>query len=314
MDQRRRFRFGILSFGTPTRDEWVSQARRTEELGYATISMADHLFSALAPIAAMQAAVEATTSIRVGSCVFGNDFRHPVVLAKEVASLDMLSGGRLEFGFGTGYWRGDYEQPGIPFDPPGVRVARFAEAVQLVKAAFGDEEVPFSGMYYQVRGLDLQPKPVQRPHPPLLIGGGSRRLLALAAREADIVGINVRTTAEGGFDWDSIAPGATEGKVAWVREAAGERFDGLELHALAPFVAVTDEPRRAAAAILKEWGVTDQMAIDDLLASPHTLIGTEDEIVTGLRERRLRYGISYVTVFAPALELFAPIVRRLTGH
>jgi probable F420-dependent oxidoreductase len=313
MDHHRRFRFGVLASGAPSRDAWVAQARRAEALGYATIAIEEHLDSALAPIAALQAAAEATTAIRVGSCVFANDFRHPVLLAKEVASLDVLTEGRLEFGFGTGYARDDYARPGIPFDPPGVRVARFAEAVQIVKAAFGGGSVSFAGTYYEVRDVDLLPKPVQRPHPPLLIGGGSRRILALAAREADIIGINVRTTAEGGFDWGSITPAATDQKVAWVREAAGERFARLELHTLAPFVTVTDDLRGAAATMLAAWGVADRVGVDELLATPHALIGTEDEIVAGLRAGRERYAISYVTVFAPAMEAFAPIVRRLAG-
>jgi len=261
-----------------------------------------------------QAAADATISIRVGSCVFGNDFRHPAVLAKEAASLDVLSGGRLELGLGTGYSRGDYAQPGIPFDPPGVRVARLAEAIRIVKAAFGDQPVSFTGQYYEVRDLDLRPKPVQRPHPPLLVGGGSRRVLALAAREADIVGINVRTTAEGGFDWGSLTPAATDRKVTWVREAARERFGRLELHTLAPFVALTTEPRTAAEAMMPDWGVADRVGVNELLATPHALLGTEDQVVEGLRARRERYGISYVTVFQPAMEVFAPVVARLAGR
>ena len=314
MNRRRPFRFGVLAFGEPSREAWRDQARRAEALGYATFAIEEHAHSRLAPIAGMLAAAEATTSLRVGSCVFANDFHHPVVLAKEVASLDVLTGGRVEFGFGTGYWRGDYEQVGIRFDPPGLRVARFAEAVRLVKAAFAEETVDFAGAYYAVRGLTLLPKPVQRPHPPLLIGGGSRRILSLAAQEADIVGINVRATPAGDFDWDSITPEATDRKVAWVREAAGARFAALELHTLAPFVALTAEPRLAAVGMLHDWGVADIVSVDQLLACPHALIGTEDQLVEALYARRERYGVSYVTVFAPAMEAFAPLVSRLTGH
>ena len=314
MNQARRFRFGVLASGAPARATWRTQARRAEELGYATFSVGEHLDCQLAPISAILAAAEATTTVRVGSCVFANDFRHPVILAKEVASLDVLSGGRLEFGFGTGYARGDYDQSGIPFDPPGVRVARFAEAVRIVKAAFAGETVHFAGDHYAVRGFDLLPRPVQRPHPPLLIGGGSRGILSLAAREADIVGINVRTTPEGHFDLPSISPEATARKVAWVREAAGERFAAPELHMLAPFVAVTDEPRQAAAEMLQAWGIADGMSVDELMATPHALIGSKEQIVEGLEERRARYGISYVSVFAPDAEAFAPIAARLAGR
>jgi probable F420-dependent oxidoreductase len=246
--------------------------------------------------------------------VLANDFRHPVVLAKEAASLDVLSGGRFEFGLGTGYARADHDQTGIPLDPPGVRVARVAEAVGIIKAAFSGGPVEIAGEHYTVRGFELRPKPVQRPRPPLLIGGGSRRILALAAREADIVGLNVRTTPEGHFDLPSTTPEATAQKVAWVREAAGERFAALELHALAPFVAVTDEPEPAVAAMLADWGLTALWGVELVLASPHALIGTEDQIVGKLLDRRERYGISYVTVCAPAMEAFAPVVARLAGR
>ncbi|MEA2596534.1 MAG: hypothetical protein QOF01_3003 [Thermomicrobiales bacterium] len=310
----RPFRFGVLTPGAESRKAWTALARRVEELGYATLSVDDHLYNRLGSIAAMLGAAEATTTLRIGSCVFANDFRHPLILAKEAATLDVLSGGRLELGLGTGYARTDYEQSGIALDPPRVRVDRFAEAVWVIKAAFGDGPVAFAGEHYRVEGIDLLPKPVQRPHPPLLIGGGSRRMLALAARGADIVGINVKTTPDGGFDLGSITPEATDRKVEWVREAAGERFRALELHMLAPFVAITDEPRAVAAEMLRVWGIADAIAPEELLASPHALIGSEEELVTALQERRERYGVSYVTVFEPALEAFAPVAARLAGR
>ena len=227
---------------------------------------------------------------------------------------DILSDGRLEFGLGTGYQRGDYEGTGIPLDPPGVRVARLAEAVQLVKAFFGPGPVEFAGRYYAVRGLRPIPPPVQRPHPPVLIGGGGQRMLELAVREADIVGINVRTTPAGAFDWASVTPEATDQKVEWVRAAAGPRWDGLELHTLVPCVAVTDDPRRAAQGFIDGWGMTGALSVDELLASPMALIGTEDRIVEALGERRERYGISYLSVFPEAIEAFAPVVARLAGR
>ncbi len=308
------FRFGILAFGSPSRAEWVALAHRAEALGYATLSIDEHLDRPLAPIAAIAAAAEATAHLRVGSLVFANDFRHPVVLAKEAASLDVLSGGRFEFGLGTGYARADYEHSGIPLDPPGVRVARLTEAVRIIKAAFAGAPVEITGEHYAVQGFELLPKPVQSPHPPLLIGGGSRRILALAAREADIVGINVRTTPAGHFDLPSTTPEATAQKVAWVGEAAGARLPALELHTLAPFVAVTGEPERAAEAMLAAWGLAEHWRVDELLASPHALIGSEDHIVERVQDLRERYGISYVTVFVPAMEAFAPVVARLAGR
>ena len=320
MHRLRPFRFGVLASGAASRQEWVALARRAEVLGYATVSVDDHFFRELAPIAAMATAAASTTTIRVGCAVFANDLRNPLVLAKEMASLDVLSDGRLELGLGTGYAREDYEWTGIPLDPPGVRVARLAEAVRLVKAFFGPGPVEFAGRYYTVRGLRPLPSPVQRPHPPILIGGGGRRMLELAVREADIVGINVRTTPAGAFDWASVTPAATDQKVAWVRAAAGARWDDLELHTLVPCVAVTDDPRRAAQGFIDRWGtvpgreMAGALTVDELLASPMALIGSEDRIVEALQERRARWGISYLSVFPSAIEAFAPVVARLAGR
>ena len=179
-------------------------ARSAEALGYATFLVADHVHLSLAPIAALTAAAEATSTLRVGSYVFANDFRHPVLLAREAATIDVLSGGRLELGLGTGFWHADYEQLGLPLDPPGVRVARLGEALQILKGALaGEEPFSFSGAHYAVKDLVFRPQPVQRPRPPIAVGGGSRRLLALAAREADIVTVTARTTSGGGFDLTS---------------------------------------------------------------------------------------------------------------
>ena len=289
-------------------------ARRSEALGYAAFAISDHLDSTLAPITAMATAAAATTTIRIGCGVFANDLRNPVILAQEMASLDVLSDGRLELGLGTGYQRQDYEGTGIPLDPPGVRVARLAEAVQLLKAFFSAGPVDFAGRYYTVRGLRPLPPPVQRPHPPILMGGGGRRMLELAVREADIVGINVRTTPAGAFDWASVTPEATDEKVAWVRAAAGPRWDDLELHTLVPCVAVTDDPRRAALGFIDRWGMAGALCVDELLASPMALIGSEDRIVEALGERRARYGISHLSVFPEAIEAFAPVVARLAGR
>ena len=314
MHRHRPFRFGVLAFGGASRQAFVALARRSEALGYATFAMADHLDSTLAPIAAMATAAASTTALRIGCGVFANDLRNPVILAQEMASLDVLSDGRLELGLGTGYAREDYEGTGIPLDPPGVRVARLAEAVQLLKAFFSAGPVDFAGRYYTVRGLRPLPPPVQRPHPPILMGGGGRRMLELAVREADIVGINVRTTPAGAFDWASVTPEATDEKVAWVRAAAGPRWDDLELHTLVPCVAVTDDPRRAAQGFIDRWGMAGALCVDELLASPMALIGSEDRIVEALAERRERYGISYLSVFPEAIEAFAPVVARLASR
>lgn len=258
----------------------------------------------------------ATSTIRVGSLTFGNDFRNPVMLAKEVATLDVLSGGRFEFGIGSGYYRTDYDWTGIPIDAPGRRLDRFFEAVRLIKRAFTEETVDFDGEHYCVQGLQLTPRPVQRPWPPLLIGGGSKRVLQFAAREADIVGINVRSTPEGEIDWGSISREATTQKVAWVREAAGDRFAQLELNWIAIHIAITDDREGSAQdalASLRTFGAEETLSVDDVLASPHMLIGSEDAIVEMLQLHREEYGVSYITVFSGAMEAFAPIVARLAG-
>jgi probable F420-dependent oxidoreductase len=310
----RPFRFGVSAYDAASREAWLTLARRAELLGYSTLAINDHQGTQPAPIAAIAAAAQVTTTLRLGCGVFANDFRHPVIFAKEAASLDVLSDGRFELGLGAGWRRADYEPAGIPFDPPGVRVARLTEAVQILKAAFGDAPVDFTGAHYAVKGFELRPKPVQHPHPPLLIGGAGKRVLMLAAREADIVGLTVKGTAEGGLAWESISPAATAQKVAWVREVAGERTEQPELHLMAIFVAVTDEPRQAAATMLRDWDIADGMSADQLLASPHTLIGAEDQLVEAVRGLRERYGVSYVSVFQEAMEAFAPVVARLSGR
>lgn len=307
------FRFGLNTFAA-SREAWIDTAQKAEALGYDTLLVSDHLQNQLAPLAALVAAAEVTTTLRVGSFVFGNDFRHPVFLAKEAATIDLLSGGRLGLGLGTGYARSDYEQSGIPLDRPGVRISRLAEAVQIIKGFFADAPFTFTGQYYTVRDLHGTPKPVQHPHPPIMLGGGGQRMLSLAAREADIVSVNIKTTAEGGFDFSSITAEAAAQKVAWVRQAAGVRFDTLTLNILVPLVAVTDKRRQAADQMLRQYNVPENVLnVEQVLESPSALIGTVDQIVEDLQARRERYGFSYIVVWQP-MEQFAPVVERLAGR
>ncbi len=315
MDQSRAFRFGILTGGAASRREWTDKARQAEALGYSTLLIDDHLYNPFAPLTALVSAADATTSLRVGSLVFGNDFRHPVVLAKEAATLDVLTDGRFELGLGTGYWHGDYEQSGITLQSPGTRVSRLEEAVRIIKGLFADNAFTCEGNYYIIRDLNGLPKPLQKPYTPLLLGGGSKRMLSIAAREANIVGINFRTTAEGGLDLSSITLEATEQKIAWVQDAAGERFHELELNVLA-FVMVTDQRRQAAEQTLREFEMpTDETSIDGILASPTFLFGTVEQIVEDLQARRQRFGISYIAVGdyiqADVMERFAPVIAQL---
>jgi probable F420-dependent oxidoreductase len=309
----RPFRFGLEVGGASSRQEWIEKACKAEDLGYSTILLEDHLHCALAPLAAMTTAADATTTLRIGSYVLGNDFRHPVVLAKEAATIDVLSNGRLELGLGTGYLKFDYEQSGIPLQPPGTRVDRYEEAIQVIKGFFSGEAFSLDGRHYQVRELKGIPSPVQKPHPPLMIGGGSKRMLGIAAREADIVSLNIRTTPDGWFDFTSITAEATAQKVEWVRQAAGVRFDDIELNLIILGVAVTTDRRQVAENILREWQIPEEvLSVEQVLESPNFLIGSVDQIVDDLQMRRVKYGISYYSVWEP-MEPFAPVIARLSG-
>jgi probable F420-dependent oxidoreductase len=315
MPVKRPFRFGINTTTSSSGEKWRAAARKAEDLGFSTLSVGDHLWDGLAPLSALVAAADATTKLRLGSLVFANDFRHPVVLGREAATIDLLSDGRLEFGIGTGWYKGDYEQMGITLDPPGMRVSRLEEAVHIIKAVFGNEPVTFSGNYYKIINLNALPKPVQQPHPPILIGGGSRRMLSIAAREADIVSVNMHTTSDGDLDFASATAAATAQRVKWVREIAGDRFDQLELNLLVIFITVTNKPRQRAENLLREWGVDpNAITIDDFLESPYFMFGSVDEIIDKLQMNRERFGISYFTFGGDEnIDSLAPIVARLAG-
>jgi probable F420-dependent oxidoreductase len=305
------FRFGIQAGGPADARGWAELARKAEDLGVSTLTVADHLDDQLAPIAALMAAADATTTLRVGALVFCNDYRHPVVLAKEVATIDVLSGGRLELGLGAGWMTTDYEQAGIPLDPAGRRIDRMEEALAIVKGLFADGPVSHEGAHYRVTDLEGTPKPIQRPGPPLLIGGGGKRVLSIAAREADIVGINVNLA--GGVIDASVGPDATldatDQKLAWIRGAAGDRFDHLELQVRVHVATVTDDRDGLAAVMGPALGLSPEAA----LASPHALAGTVDQLVEQLEERRERWGISYIGLSAASLDEMAPVIARLAG-
>jgi len=270
----------------------------------------DHFRDHLAPVPALTAAALATTRLRVGSLVFSNDFRHPAVLAKEAATIDVLSGGRFELGLGAGWLREEYDQTGIRFDPPGTRVGRLEEAVTIIKGLLAGERVTFAGRHYAIADLEGRPTPVQRPHPPIAIGGGGRRTLSLAAREASIVGLVPRARRDGsGLDLNDLSDAATREKLEWVRSAAGERFDSLEINALIQAVAVADQRMAAADHLAARFKVGRGVVLE----TAYVAVGTIDEICETLRQRRERYGISYLTVFERDMEAFAPVVARLAG-
>jgi probable F420-dependent oxidoreductase len=304
------FRFGVQASGMfNSRAEWVELARKVEDLGYSSLSIPDHFDAQLAPTVALMAAADATTSLRLGALVWCNDYRHPVVFAKELATLDLLSEGRLELGIGAGWMRSDYDQAGLTYDRPGVRIERMEEAIEILKGLFGDGAVDFEGTHYRITGLEGHPKPVQRPHPPILIGGGGRRMLRLAGRVADIVGVNPNLQA--GAITPEVGQDATAErfaeKLGWVLEGAGER--SVELNVRCFFVVFTDDRRGTAEAMAGPLGLT----ADQALSSPLALVGTPADMTETLRERRERFGFSYVTVGPADVEAFAPVVAELAG-
>jgi probable F420-dependent oxidoreductase len=307
------FRFGVNVWRASSRAEWAEKARKLEDLGYATLTVPDHLTDLLAPMPALISAAEATTRLRVSTNVLNNDFRHPVLVAREAATVDLLTEGRLQLGLGAGHMQSEYDQAGLRFDAGRTRVERLAEAVTIVTGLLTGEPVTFAGRHYCVTNHTIHPLPVQRPHPPLLIGGNGRRLLTLAAQEADIVGFSGITFRRGGGqpDLSGWRAAGVDARVQLVREAAGDRHDRLELNALVQRVVVTDDRRQAAQGLASRW---TQLSPEEILQSPYALIGTVDQLVEDLQVRRARWGISSYVIFEPYMEAFAPIVARLADR
>lgn len=304
-------RFGLTSYGASSAKDWQRKIERVEELSYSTLFVPDHFVEQIATIPALALAAAYSEKLRVGSLVCNHDFRHPVLLAKEAATIDMLSNGRLELGLGAGWLKSEYEAIGLFFDPPGTRVARFEEAVQVIKAYFKDEPINFNGRYFQVndkQGLDKIPEPVQKPHPPILIGAGGKRMLSIAAREADIIGLAIRVQADGsGPDPRDIAITLAQ-KIEWVRDEAGERFDDIEFNIQTWAVVITDNRELVANQLTAQFPLPPQM----LLNIPYLLIGTEKEIIDQIEKYREQLGISYYSVFERHMEEFAPIVAHFS--
>lgn len=309
---RRPFRFGVQASSTPDRASWVALAKRVESLGYATLTMPDHFTDQLAPVPALMAAADATTTLRVGALVWDNDYKHPAVLAKELATIDVLSEGRLEIGIGAGWTRSDYDAVGMPYDPPGVRVDRFMEGIDVMKGCFSEGAFSYAGSHYTITNYDSLPLPVQRPWPPILIGGGGKRVLSIAARHADIVGINGTMTAGtvGAEALQSMTADAVDDKVAIVRDKATDRLDQIELSVRAFFVSITND----RAGTIDGLAGALQMPVEAVEATPFALIGTPKQLVDDLRQRRERWGFSYIVVGAEDVDAFAPVVAELTGR
>jgi len=316
--QPRPFRFGVLCEQMDTQQNWITKARQIEDAGYATLLIRDHFIAEpfgdqFAPIAALMAAADATTTLRVGNLVIDNDYRHPVILAKEAATLDVLSNGRFELGLGAGWAKQEYEQAGLPFDAPGVRVSRLEEALRVLKGLWTSEPLTFSGKYYTTDRLNGFPKPIQRPHPPILIGASGKRMLSIAARKADIIGFLTEDYSTGTEIDDPLrrVGSAVAQKIDWIRQEAGTRFDELELSMVLTVVRSNNQQGATEQLIAaRGWNTISTEQVHDM---PSIVIGTVEQMVEQLYQRRERYGFSYYIVSDRHLQTFAPVVAQLTG-
>jgi probable F420-dependent oxidoreductase len=311
MANPRRFRFGVQLSNAADGGAWADLARRYEDAGFSSLFLPDHFGDQLAPVPAMMAAADATTELKVGALVFDNDYKHPVVLAKEIATIDVLSGGRVEFGLGAGWMTSDYIQSGIPKDRDGVRIARMAEALDVIKGLWADGPFSYAGEHYTITGLDGLPKPHQRPHPPILIGGGGPKVLRIAAAHADIIGINPSIPG-GQVDLDAARDGFADRidqKVQWVKDAAGDRFDDIELNMLVFVATITDDRAGTAERLSGLFGATPEEALE----LPNAWFGSEAEIIEKLHAMRERWGISYYVLQKDAADAMTGIVAKLTG-
>jgi probable F420-dependent oxidoreductase len=303
----RPFRFAVMAERGRSPVHWREVARRAEALGYDTLLMPDHITDQLAPIAALTAAADATTTLRVGSFVFDNDYRNPVMLAKEATTLDLLSGGRLEFGLGAGWNTGDYRQLGIPYDTPKVRVDRMEEAVALIKRLWTEEKVTHEGAYYQVRDAVVLPPPTQQPHPPVMIGGGGPRMLRIAAREAQIVALAPRVNVRGGPNLRTVTTWSVEKRIGTLRRSP--RFSELELNVIVFDAQVTDARQSIVAALASRL----KSAVTAIVDTPFFMYGSHASLVEDLLARRERLGISYVALPGRQMRAFGPVVATLRG-
>lgn len=312
MAHARRFRFGVMASKAATGKAWTEFARKVEGLGYDTLVIADHLTDQFAPTPALAAAAAVTERLRVGSLVYGVDFRHPAFLAKEAATIDVISDGRFELGIGAGWMDEDYAWPGIERDGAGVRIERMVEAIGIVRGLWSGAPVDTAGKTWTIAGMTGTPAPVQAGGPPVLSGGGGTKVLQAAARHCDIVSVNPNVGA-GRFDaaaWASIASAATDEKMGVVRAAAGDRYADVEICFLNFFTVVTDD---AAGAAAKVGGFMGGLPAEAVLASPNTLVGSVDALVDEITMRRDRWDGSYLIVRADAVDAFAPVVARLAG-
>src|SRR5258706_6439105 len=317
MSTKHLFRFGCMNEMMLSAKQWRDHVCKMEALGYDIMLMRDHFLpdvfgDTFGPIAALMSAADVTSTLRVGSMVLSNDFRHPAVLAKEVATIDFLSGGRFELGLGAGWMRAEYDQTGIEFDTPGLRIERLEESVQVMRGLLADDSFTHADKYYQIKNINGFPRPLQT-YVPIMIGGGNKRILNLAGRVADIVGILVTNVASG------VAVNDPRGRLSesvlqrieWVKEGAGEHFDRLELNFTVDVV-VTNDRRSATETFIEQHG-WQGISVEQVWDMPSVFIGTVDQIVDEMCARREIFGFSYYWVSDTFIDDFAPVVAQLTG-
>jgi probable F420-dependent oxidoreductase len=318
------FRFGLQAYAPNSGKEWRELARKAEASGFSSFHLADHNIGpgpalaatghpvqTVAAIPAMAVAAEATSTIKVGCRVLCVDYRNPVMLAKEVATLDFFSEGRLELGLGAGWLQGEYEAIGVPFDRAGVRIDRFEEVIALLRASFAEGELNIDTPHVHAVGFEAVPKPFTKSGPPIMIGGGAKRILTIAGREADIVSLNFNNSS-GKLGADGIGSSTaelTDQKIQWIKDGAGARFDQIEIEIAAYFTIVTPDGEGTRAKMAPMFGMTPEVFAEH----PNALIGSVDEICDRIVERRERFGISYVSFGASVIDAVIPVVERLAG-
>ncbi|AJW41923.1 LLM class F420-dependent oxidoreductase [Rhodococcus sp. 06-418-5] len=321
----RKFRFAAGGEGNAEEGgarKFIKLAQQAEELGYDSFMIPDHLGNQVGPIAALGALAVATDKIRLGTAVLANGFRHPAVLAKDAATIDVLSGGRLELGLGAGWMREEYDKAGITYDRPGVRIEKLEETLEILDVLLRGQECNFEGKHYTIAGLKGSPRPRQGPRPPICIGGGGPRMLALAAKHADIISVVPSTSKEGKLLLSGMTIEKTLERVELIRAAAGDRFDDIELNWAITTIVVTDDREQMAEMALAALDngyppnvdVDVKLTVEDILSSPYLAFGTYEEIADQIRNVRARTTMSYVGVFPTQMEAFAPVVDLLKGE
>jgi probable F420-dependent oxidoreductase len=303
------FRFGIQLQNAPSGAAWREAARKAEGYGYSTLFIPDHFGESWTPTVPLTVAAEVTTTLNVGALVYDNDYRHPLVLAREVAAMDFLFPGRIEFGLGAGWMTTDYVESGIQLDSPKIRVERMTEALEVITALWREESVSYEGTHYQLKGAKCLPRPVTPGGPRMIVGGGGPKVLRAAAKFASIIGVNPElTSGTAGIEAAKTAVGSRyDERISWIKDAAGDRFDSIELQVLCQIEQIVDNRDEVYAGVAPMFNLTP----DEAKQMPIVLVGTVDEICADLIERRERFGFSYIVVHD--LDGFAPVVARLAG-